>query len=214
MGGCGRGAGGRCGGLISFSPMVPTSGRAATEIVKRDEGGEAADMEQTQYEIVPALGVDAGERAAVDEELAYLVRHAGVPMPAVQWFRPRAGWATGELVTFAIPVNGFTTTDGIFLKMRKMRNSDPAQTAAVRRDTRHEFAHILEQRLGWTQPIVDRASDGTVAGVCSPLARRFGKRRPSPEALWLLGNPARLSRCLDQAEAELAGIKQRQQQRG
>jgi hypothetical protein len=171
-----------------------------------------------RYEQVSHLAVDSLERRAAEDELGWLIDGTGGALrPRLTWRQPADGrTAVGEIVEVNTRLGAFYRDGVIGIISERTRESQPLDLARIRGSVRHEFAHALEDRLGWSAEITATAPPPLGLherqGVCTHLARRWSKRRPSREAVFLLSHPARLAATLDQWEAELAAIGARQSQ--
>lgn len=163
---------------------------------------------QHEYELLHPLAVDAGQRQAAADELAWLMRAAGpgATAPAIKWWRFRTGGTAAEYATMPIPVNGWTDPNvkgAINLVTRKFRAIDPDELENIRATVRHETAHHWEIAAG-RQPTIIHAEG---AAACSALARRWRKRRPDAMSIRALTDPAYLDRVLTDCFATLGEIQ-------
>jgi hypothetical protein len=171
-----------------------------------------------RYEAVSHLAIDSIERRAADDELQWLVRAAGGDLrPTLRWWRPCDGiTATGELIEVNIRLSAFYDNNTVNLISERTRESQPRELDRIRGSVRHEFCHAIEDLNAWQPAIRSRAPKPVglheQVGICSHLAHRWSRHRPSREAVWLLTHPSDRRRWLDQIEAEVRVIKARRAQ--
>jgi hypothetical protein len=174
-------------------------------------------MTTSRYVMIPPdlapVAVAPEVREAAEGELRFIFGAAEVSPPRLQWWRPYFGALGGSDIELPLDVHGWTQGGGtINLTYRLVRRMDLADVVRqVTRTSRHEAAHVLEALAGIAPSIrvIDADSHGGEAGFCSHLARRWSRRRPSPEAAYLLAHPEALGRRLDQIETEIGYIAAR-----
>lgn len=137
------------------------------------------------YARISPLAVDDEARAAVADELAYCKTHTTIT-PALTWWRPHYGSEAGaETVEHEQDLNGWTDERGVHLVYRAIARH-PHDLGALRAFARHELAHVLERKMGaLTDPAYLAAHRVPTRGptVCTDLAQRFAKERPTPAVL-------------------------------